>query len=554
MARQKNFPRFFNWDRSTNGALVPIMSCKNAKLSEKIFFDPARNAGDTPVPQEGEFMEVAGTRIAEAILRKLGKKPPRGIAVLVGKGHNGGDALIATRKILEAFPKSSIPVKLAFFTASWDDLAPLTMDAYEAFLRKIGKAPTYFVVPESVENFQNFLEQDLGGKFEGIIIDGIYGHGFHPPLPPHVLHALAKVNELDGDILRVAVDLPSGMSDQEYTHYAFKADLTCTLGVAKSPIFSEKNDFFVGDIEMLSIGFPRWESDVYGVDTQKILEKIPLARPRNCDKRTFGHLVIVGGSRSMPGALLLNTLAALRSGAGLVSVLCPESVHAAFAARAPGAMWIPCKETSEGGLDASDVMKKFRGIVARADVILCGSGMGRSSSVQCAIRGIVEEVPADVPLVLDADALFQETIFAVRRGGNTILLPHEGEFARISGGFSPPDFCRKFHISGLVLKKVRTEIFCGNTHLMTSAGSPVLARGGSGDLLAGIVGSLLAQEAQFFKNISPDDEKSLDALSALLAQAVCWHGTAAKKLEATQGVNCADISALPEFLNLALLL
>ncbi|MCD8299110.1 MAG: NAD(P)H-hydrate dehydratase [Opitutae bacterium] len=557
------FPKFFNWDHSTSGALVPAMSCKDAKLAEKNFFDPAKADISEPVPQEGEYMKRAGAEIAKAILRKLDGRRPRVLIALVGKGHNGGDALIAARLILEELSKAdesprgsttiktltkpATVVRLVFFANSWDDLAPLTMDAYEAFLRKVNGTPTYFVVPESVENLDKFLTGAFAEAPDGIIIDGIFGHGFRPPLQPHVLSALVKINELAGDFFRVAVDLPSGMSDQEYTHYAFKADLTCALGTAKLPIFGEKNSFFVGDIETFSLGFPLWGSEAYAVDTRKMLAKIPTARPQNCDKRTFGHLLIVGGSRNTPGALLMNVLAALRSGVGLVSVLCPESVHAAFAARAPAAMWVACKESADGGLDATDTLKKFRELLPRIDAVLCGSGMGRTTDAQCAIRGIVAETPATIPLALDADALFPATISTVRRGGNTILLPHEGEFARISEALSPADFCKKFHITGLVLKKVRTEIFCGNKHLLTSAGSPVLARGGSGDLLAGLTGSLLAQESAFLKTLSPDDDKSADALAATLAQAVCWHGAASRELEAAQGANCADISALPEF-------
>ncbi len=547
MPSPKIFPKFTNPDFTLRGAAVPAMSCKITKIHEKHFFDPQKSDISEAPPKEADFMERAGTRVTETVLKKLHGNELSGLLVLIGKGHNGGDALIAARKILSKFPKNSVPVKLVFCVNDWDDLAPLTMDAYEAFLREIGKKPTFFVVPESVEKLENFVSRD----FSGVILDGIFGYGFRPPMQPQIFQALLKINELRGDILRVAVDLPSGISDREYVQYAFRADLTCALGVLKTPLLEPKNDFYVGEIEICSVDFPLWESDFYGIDTEKILEKIPQIRSRNSDKRSFGHLLIVGGSRKMPGALLMNVLAALRSGIGLVSVLCPESVQPAFAAHTPEAMWIPCKENADGGLDFADSAKNFRSLLPKIDAILVGSGMGRSRNSQALIREIASETPAGTPLILDADALFPENIFAARKNWNTILLPHEGEFARISGTTNPAEFCKKNSLS-LVLKKPRSEIFAGKFRLLTSAGTPLLARGGSGDILAGIVASLFAQNAKFFRERSPDEEKSTEALATILAEAVCWHGAAARELEKIQGQISAEISKLPAMLFRAL--
>lgn len=518
---------------------IPVMSCSQAKSWEKRFFDPTRYAPDEAIPQERDFMRRAGNGIGSFILNRLSGKTPGHLLVLAGKGHNGGDALIAARKILNAFPKNTVPAKLVFFAENWDALAPLTMDAYEDFLRDCGKAPAFFVSEKSGDSLDAFLPK----TYDGIIIDGIYGHGFRPPLREHVLRALTAINALPEKNLRVAVDLPSGLSDSPYPYYAFSADFTCATGIVKAPLLLPENEKYVGRIVPIGIGFPAESENIFAADTAVVLSRIPQKRPVFCDKRDFGHVLIVGGSRPMPGALMLNTLAALRAGAGLVSVLCPENVHAAFAARTPGAMWIPCKATSDGALDLHDGTEKFRKYVGKATAVLCGSGMGDTPEALALIQTVAAETPEPAALILDADALRTGTLTALRRRGENILLPHAGEFVRLGGELQAPEKLPKKHpIAALALKGAYTQVLSGNERLYTFAGTSALARGGSGDVLAGIAAALFAE-----RNRRP----SIPA-SDLLTQAVCWHGAAAQAQERIAGTRSVDIAALPDFLGSAL--
>lgn len=511
---------------------IPVMMCGEAKAWEKRFFDPARCDGE--VPRERDFMKRAGTAVGDFVLGKLRGVVPSHLLVLVGKGHNGGDALIAAEKILRAFPKESVPVKLVFFAKTWDDLAPLTMDAYEDFLRNCGKVPMFFVTDESAEALSSFLpDEDCG-----VVIDGIYGHGFRPPLRDFVFKALSAINARSLNNLHVAVDLPSGIGDSSVPYYAFSADFTCATGILKTPLLAPENAKYVGRIVPLSVDFPCDDFCKVAADTKRVLKNIPQRRPIFCDKRDFGHVLIVGGSRSMPGALLLNVLAALRAGAGLVSVLCPESVYAAFAARAPGAMWIPCKETEGGALELCDATKKFRQYVAKATAVLCGSGMGDSPEAQAVIQTIAAETPESAALILDADALRPGTLSALRRGGETVLLPHSGEFLRLGGNPDEPEkFLKTLRVSAVALKGAYTRVLSAGTSIYTAAGTSALARGGSGDVLAGMVAALFA-ERKLRENISA---------ATLLTEAVCWHGVAAQCWEAVSGTRTADIAQLPDF-------
>lgn len=514
------------------------MSCGEAKAWEKRFFDPDRC--DDVVPQERDFMRRAGTAVGNFVLGKLHGIVPSHLLVLIGKGHNGGDALIAAEKILRAFPKGSVPAKLVFFAGAWDDLAPLTMDAYEDFLRYFGKVPTFFVTDESTENFPAFLPDEDSG----IVIDGIYGHGFRPPLRDSVFKALSEINTRSRNNLHVAVDLPSGISDSAVPYYAFSADFTCATGILKTPLLLPENAKYVGRIVPLSVDFPCDDFCKVAADTLRVLRGIPQRRPVFCDKRNFGHVLIVGGSRMMPGALLLNVLAALRAGSGLVSVLCPESVHAAFASRAPGAMWIPCKEAEDGTLELCDTTRKFRQYVAKATAVLCGSGMGNSPDAQALLQAVASETPETAALILDADALRPEVLFALRRCGENVLLPHAGEFLRIGGNpESPEKFWHKNRVSAIALKGAYTQILSSGSRIYTSAGTSALARGGSGDVLAGMTAALFA-ERKLRKNIS---------VETLLTEAVCWHGVAAQCWEAALGTRTADIASLPDFFADALL-
>lgn len=511
---------------------IPVMTCAEAKSFEKNFFATATTT-------EESVMLAAGTAVGDAVMRKCPEGMLSHVLVLSGKGHNGGDAVCAASRIFSRMP---CRIVLAFFANDVSALAPLTRKFLDHFLAVVpeGKRVVVFLsestrdLPLEIANFVSSTH---------VVIDGIFGHSFRPPFPPNARELLLEIAQVRSrDSLWCSVDLPSGLCDSGGAECPVCADFTFPTGILKTPVLD--NPRIAGRVVPLGIGFPiAGQRTIAVADEKGLLSRSFRARPVVCDKRDFGHVLILGGSRSMPGAVLLNAFAALRAGAGLVSVICPERVQAAFVARAPGAMWTPCRENEEGGLDCDSALIEFRRLLPRATAVLFGSGMGGSENTRTLMRTIIGETPKTIPLVLDADALRPENLVPLRERGalaeNTILTPHAGEFSRLGGNALCPDtFCREHSVS-LILKGVCTRVVNSGCECLTFSGTPALARGGSGDVLAGMLAATLASEKNFLPETSRRDR---------LISVVVWHGLAAQALAREQSERCADISALPDFL------
>jgi NAD(P)H-hydrate epimerase len=260
----------------------------------------------------------------------------------------------------------------------------------------------------------------------------------------------------------------------------------------------------------------------------------PLAglRPASSDKRSQGHLALVGGSGNFPGAVLMTTLAALRSGVGLVTAFVPERLAGVYAARAPEAMWVGLPELPGGGLAVAGLSTVLKGS-ERATAIAIGPGLGRDPETRALALGIVEA--AQVPILIDADALQPDIVRAGR--APRILTPHAGELERISLGEDLRKLCQSIP-AVVVAKGPITRICDGGPEYHCLHGGPVLSRGGSGDLLAGIAGGLLAQ--------TPADPM----LAA--CRAAVWHSMAADLLARAHGQAAVNIPQLLDFLAPAL--
>jgi NAD(P)H-hydrate epimerase len=479
---------------------VPILSCEAARALEADLF-----GGDET--KEWAAMQRAGRAVAAHVLRdfaEIGGFPSRGrVLVLVGKGHNGSDALIAAAELRRRHPAAQIEVLFVFGERS---LRPLAAQAW----RELG----------AVSRMRHHGDAQ-GGIFHAgydLCLDGIFGFQFRPPAEPRVQALLEQVNALPIR-LRAAIDLPSAGR--------FRADFTYATGSVKKPVLD--SGVSSGRIRYLDLGFFRGgETGTDRVLTCDVLAPLAALRPVASDKRTFGHVFVLGGSRSFPGAVLMSVLAALRSGAGLVTAFVPESVAGAFAARAPEAMWVAWPETPTGGL-ALEGEHLLREKFDRASALVLGPGLGREPETLALAKSLVAK--SSVPLVLDADALQSEIV----RAGTAprVLTPHAGEFDRIAGGQAVTDLARDAN-AAVVLKGPVTRVAHGGLLYHSFFGGPVLARGGSGDLLAGLIGGLLAQ--------APTDV----ALAA--ARGVVWHGAAADALARASGQVAVNTTQLLDYL------
>lgn len=496
----------------------PVLTCADAGAWER--------ARLTDESLEWAAMQKAGAGVARALVedyREIGGLPPDArILVLAGKGHNGGDALLAAREILATHAGAQATVVLVFGAGELKPLAGRALD----WLRE--QAPTRVRIADPDEALAP--EQTYA-----LCLDGIFGFQFRAPMDGDLVQLIARVNQHPGIRFRAAVDLPSGIGETSVAS-AFRADFTYATGSVKYPVLSPRHVAAVGRLRYVDIGLLQADSAPDATERVLLASLLaPLAglRAAQSDKRTFGHLLVVGGSGSYPGAILLAVRAALRSGAGLVTAFVPHGLVAEYAARHPEAMWVGCPVTAQGGL-AGGTAELVAARAAKATALLIGPGMGAEAETLALATHLAGE--AKVPLVLDADALRPE-IMARVRGKPFVGTPHAGEFDRIApalfadGNFTAPQ-------GVLVLKGPLTRVTDGKTIYHSPFGGPVLARGGSGDILAGLIGGLLAQQP------------ANPGLAA--CRGVVWHGRAADLLARSRGQVAVETSEILEQLGQAL--
>lgn len=494
----------------------PVLSCDETRRLEKGLF-----AGDET--KEWSAMRRAGQAVAAAVIedfREIGGFPPQArVLVLAGKGHNGGDALLAAQTLLEKFPDAAVDV---IFALGERTLRPLAFRAYRDLAHAVRERLTVRAV------------NDLSASYD-LCLDGVFGFQFRSPVEAVVARLLARVNALPIR-LRAAVDLPSGLGEgaKAGSPDMFRADFTYATGVVKTPVVDSSYAEVVGRLRYLDLGFFEEEPAEarLRVLTPKVLAPLAALRSPTSDKRDYGHVFILGGSRNFPGAILMSVQAALRSGAGLTTAFVPESLVPVFAAQAPEAMWVGWPETPDGGL-ALEGRHLLQERLSRASALVLGPGMGKEPETLALAKDVVQS--ASIPLLLDADALQPDIVRAGK--APRVLTPHRGEFMRILAGGDFREF-QKASDAVVVLKGRLTGITQQERGYYSPYGGPVLARGGSGDCLAGIIGTQLAR--------TPDDP-----LGAACRGTV-WHGRAADLLARAHGQVAVRTTQLLDFLSPAL--
>lgn len=481
-------------------------------------------------------MENAGMAIGRALhadYREIREWPEdAAVLVLAGKGLNTGDAFVACRLLAERVPGLRITVVQA---SPPEELNPLAAAALEE-LKAVVKIP-----------LQLAGIRETPGAPAGpvdVVLDGLYGMGFSPPLREEPAALIRRVNERSDIALRAAIDLPSGVGEKTDPG-SFVADFTYIPGVAKEPCFRPDNARFTGRLRFLEIDPFR---DRAAPDGQTVFVASPVAhrsacrlRPARSDKRSFGHCLILAGSKTMPGASLMAATAAARSGAGLVTCLSQAAVSLNLASALPEAMWQPLPDKADREIDL-EVIHIVARLAEKAHGLLIGPGLRIDRASVFALSRIVRETP--LPLVLDASALTQDIMAAIlgrtQSAGPVLVTPHRGEYARILGPHEDPEdpetlmeFARKFRLT-ILLKGNPTLVTDGERLVHVPSGGPVLARGGSGDILAGMA---LVQLAQ-------DPDHPLEAA----IRAVAWHGAAADALARERGATAVRTSELLDYL------
>lgn len=461
----------------------------------------ARAMSDSGLPSL-VLMENAARAVAEAVIRMdLEERPMKRWAVLAGKGNNGGDGIAAARHLVEAGYCCDI-----ILATPKEQLGPDAALQLTAALSFGISAQVY--VPGSI----------LWHRYDGII-DALLGTGtVGAPREPYA----SLIREANNSGLTIiAVDIPSGLdadTGKVYDPY-IRAARTVTFAFSKPGLAQYPGKEAAGTVTTVPIGIPERLADEEGVRTYLLDEgtirrrlKLDPAMPRQADthKGTYGHLLVIAGTLNMSGAGLLCASAALRAGCGLVTWALPSALAGHVIGRMPEVMLAPVPGSTSGGWSA-DSSKELTRLCATRDALAVGPGLGRFPEDGAWLRYLWELTAEEKqPMVLDADALniLADTAdFAnwPRRPDEApaILTPHPREMARLTGlttaevqhdrlGIARGYATR--HGVFVVLKGAASIVACPDgTAYVNTTGNPGMATGGSGDVLTGIIGSLLAQ-------------------------------------------------------------
>ncbi len=461
------------------------------------------------------LMENAAHAVVRAITEKLdGPINEKSILVLCGKGNNGGDGAAAARILWTLGARVNVYLIGA--------LAQTQGDAKSNFeiLKALGR-PSLMIeeIESSVDLFESMAStQRIRGKFD-VIVDALFGTGVKRPLDPpysEIINGLAKiVKELSEPPLIVSVDLPSGLDSDSSAlpDSAFRADVTVTFSAPKpanvlAPAAALNGELIVADIGSPSELTEEQMSNLYvtgPADLRSWLKRTEFSNSSYKNKR--GHALIIAGSENYSGAAVLCGNAAIRSGAGLVTIGAPRSSKDSIAARVvPEVIVRPLSETDTGSI-AEEAIIEIGRISGNVDAIAIGSGLtAHSESTGRLVRRIVND--RAVPMVLDADALTLLSPFGPEeiqdeKGPPLILTPHQGEFLRMLGSKEADlvkgrvaavrEFAQK-HRAIVVLKGERCLIAePGGRVVVNPTGNSGLGKAGNGDTLTGMIVGFAAQ-------------------------------------------------------------
>ena len=427
-----------------------------------------------------DLMERAAQQCVNWLLnRPLAEKP---IAIFCGKGGNGGDGLAIARLLASSGIESVVYIL---------EFGKMGTTEFQTNLARLHLLPVSLYYIQSEEQFPTLTKDTL-------IIDALYGFGLTRPLNGLSAALVKHLNQSGAEI--IAIDLPSGLfaDASSIGNVVVQATHTLTFESYKLALLVAENAPFIGDVHVLHIHLYPPFLNALKTDFQLVDELFikSIFRPRNrfTHKGTFGHALLVGGSYGKMGAIVLATSACLRSGAGLVSTYIPKCGYIILQTAAPEAMTIT---------DANELLlsQPYEDI-NRFDAVGIGPGMGTHGETSKMLYGLLKKL--DKPGVIDADALnllSTQPSLLTQLFQNTILTPHPKEFERLFGtctnDFERIGRARKKAAElsvVIVLKGHHTLIALPNGQtFFNSTGNAGMAKGGSGDVLTGIITSLLAQ-------------------------------------------------------------
>lgn len=491
--------------------------------------------GQEPTDEEQREMDEL-----RAIAESKNTDPTPRVAVFCGPGNNGGDGIAAARLLM------GMGYQVRAFLVG--DRKKMTRDAnvMETRLQAVGGRLESFSVDPQALDF-NTQKQLAWLSTCDCVVDAIFGVGLSRPVEGNFLTAIQMINQRHCPV--VACDIPSGVHTDtgEILGEAVKAHITVTFTCAKPGLYLGEGSACAGEVRVVDIGVPddlvhaniyRASGAVHAMEGNYPLPR----RPLTAHKGDFGKVFVLAGSVGYTGAPVLAANAAVRSGAGLVFLGVPKDIYPIAAVKCDEAMPFPLPD------DYDTILNRAK----TCDVALIGPGLGRAVEAEELVLKLLADL--DIPVVLDADginALSAHINILDKRSALTVLTPHGGEFQRLSGCQLPigdrlsaaRNFARA-HNCVLVLKGHNTVTAAPDGRaFINTAGNPGMAKGGSGDVLAGILAGLLAQKHLVGHHTD---------LTELVACGVYYHGQAGDRCAAElgeYGMTPSDmLAALPQIL------
>ncbi|MEK6572868.1 MAG: NAD(P)H-hydrate dehydratase [Chloroflexota bacterium] len=447
------------------------------------------------------MMEYAGRAVADAVLARVAPSETTAV-LLVGPGNNGGDGLVCARHLADA----GVTVKVYCLKP------PDETDSKVIALRE----RSIFVVDAEGDMQSRVLKHLLNGAT--VVVDALFGTGARLPAKDKAAQLLGQAKRIiDARAKRpivVAVDVPSGTQCDtgEVDANTIVADVTVTFGAAKAGQYKFPAADYIGELIVAPIG---WPDDMPGLkainlelaDPNRARASLP-KRSRDAHKYDFGRLLVVAGSKNFTGAAHLVGAAAIRSGAGLVTMAVPDPIHSILAGGLSEATWLPLPDSN--GFIAESAAEKVMPVLSKCNAIVIGPGWGTEETTREFLRGLVRAIH-ESPLLADADGL---RLLAQIEGWPdllpkpSVLTPHPGEMSALTGLDTKTiqadrlGAARKFsaqwgHV--VLLKGAFTVVAAPDGRAVIEPfATPALAKAGSGDVLSGIIGSLLAQGVEPF--------------------------------------------------------
>ncbi len=461
----------------------------------RVIFPHEMQALDEAAAKSGieplNLMERAGRELALAARNMLGVPEGRKVAVVAGKGKNGGDGLVAARYLAQWGAQVTVVM-----LNSTSELHPDALANYERL-----EGITLQEWPAGEPEHAVLTRSDL-------VIDCIFGIGFRGVAEGLYAEAIQAVNDVGAAVL--AADIPSGVNgaDGSVSGPAVRAEKTVTFALPKTGLYLYPGAGLVGELEVREIGIPALlltevaASDIATIDEDYVSSLLP-ARPADAHKGTNGRVLLLAGSVGMTGAAVLASQAALRTGAGMATLGIPVSLNPILETKLTEVMTLPLPETAEQALSAEAAIPALRA-AERADAVALGPGIGTGAETRELVVRLLREVAA--PLVLDADGLncvAREPGVLAERDGPLILTPHPAELSRLTGRSTEEILQDRLGAVKEAAQRFGCPVVLKGAHSLVAdpagrvrinlTGSSGMATAGSGDVLTGCIAALLAQ-------------------------------------------------------------